>query len=67
MILSDETIAQLKQTARKSTYEDNAEEDDIIYDWCGGNVDDAFEMGITQGEVDMARMILSELNISWTE
>ena len=35
--------------------------DDTVYDFCGGNVDDAFEGGERTGKVDLAREILADL------
>lgn len=32
-----------------------------IYEWCGGNVDDAYQMGLNDGEIWAARETLAEL------
>jgi len=58
--LKERLISLAKDEAKKS---DN--EDFNVYDWSGGNVDDAFEMGLDEGYTLLAREILDELNISY--
>jgi hypothetical protein len=54
-------ITKLKIIAAKKAYADNPDFD--VYDYCGGNVDDAYQLGINDGEIFSARDSLIELNI----
>lgn len=62
-VLSPELIETLKIQARQSMLYDDSESD--IYGSCGGNYDDAYNLGQSDGETSLARMILTSLNISW--
>jgi len=62
-------INQLKNLARSRSGEDQARdngEDFIPDDYAGGNIDDAYSNGYETGQIDLARTILSSLNIAWT-
>jgi hypothetical protein len=61
--LSPELIEKLKIQARQLTLYDEEEYD--LLGSCGGNYDDAYNIGQSDGETSMARMILTSLNISW--
>lgn len=39
---------------------ENMSDDDYIYDWCGGNIDDAYAMGVEDGKIQLARELLSK-------
>lgn len=65
--MNEMMIEKLKKLARAECYHDNDSEDKIIYDYVGGNVDDAFYLGEHAGEVVLAREVLTALNISWSE
>jgi hypothetical protein len=60
-------IARLKDLARAECYYDDEDEDKIIDDYAGGNVDDAFYVGERAGEVVMAREVLDAMGIDWRE
>lgn len=40
------------------------QEDFVVYDWCGGNVDDAYAIGSRDGEIILAQQIEAILNQS---
>ena len=67
--MNEELIAKLKKlAARESTYEDedgNWLDDVCIYDYCGGNTDDAYEMGERDGATYIAREVLVALDIPY--
>lgn len=65
--MNEAVIEQLKKSARQECFYDDADEDVIVDDYAGGNVDDAFSAGEIAGEVMLARSILEELGISWEE
>lgn len=61
--LSQALIDRLIKQAKRVTW---AESDDIdVYDFSGGNVDDAYDGGCEDGETNLAQEILTELGISW--
>jgi len=49
----------LVNLAKKQTHMSNP--DFCSYDACGGNFDDAFEMGMNDGEIYLARRLLKDL------
>jgi hypothetical protein len=65
MKFSDSLISQLKniasQTAPHEDADGNDDDDFIPMDWFGGNFDDTYEAGIRSGKIELARMILAEL------
>ena len=63
MTMTNEMIEKLKKTAAKTAWFD--QEDFVVYDYSGSNVDDAYEAGVDDGEIQLAREILTSLNISW--
>lgn len=63
MTLTPEFIETLKNLASTKTWGDT--EDFDVYNYSGGNFDDAFEGGVRAGVIYMARDVLDELNISW--
>jgi hypothetical protein len=61
--LTTEQIEQLQSTAKiKMASED---EDFEPCDFSGGNFDDAYYMGVQDGEIEMARKMLDYLNIKY--
>ena len=60
-------IDRLKKLARRECFHDNEDEDVTVYDYAGGNTDDAFAIGEEAGEVMLARQVLESLNITWSE
>ena len=63
--LSPTLIAKLKQLAEQTCWGDDDNEDSVIDDFAGGNVDDAFEGGERTGETFLAREILDEMEIPY--
>jgi hypothetical protein len=59
-------IERLKKLARSECYYDDEDEDKIIDDYAGGNVDDAFYAGEHAGEVMLARDVLTGMGINWS-
>ena len=62
-MLSPETIENLKKLAKRKCWIDQS--DFMVYDYAGGNIDDAYAGGAADGEASLARSILEELKISW--
>jgi hypothetical protein len=60
-------IARLKDLARGECYYDDPDEDKIVDDYAGGNIDDAFDVGERAGEVVLARDVLDAMGIDWRE
>lgn len=69
--MNEELIKELKELAARGTWYDDSEENGneylMIDDYAGGNFDDAFYGGERAGETDLARKILTSLDISWTD
>ncbi len=66
--MDEEFIERLKKLARQGCWQDRFDDDandSCVYDWCGGNVDDAYQGGFDAGEICMARDVLSALKIDW--
>lgn len=55
--IPDEKIEHFRKIAAKSADWENDEFE--VYGYCGGNVDDAYERGEEQGEIQMARVIVA--------
>jgi hypothetical protein len=64
--MNEALIVRLKKMAQSECYYDD-EDDTIIDDYAGGNVDDAFYAGEHAGETMLAREVLSALTIEWVE
>lgn len=58
-MLSQAMIEKLKKLAATDCSFDN--EDFNAYDYSGGNYDDAYYMGSTDGEISLAREILADM------
>jgi hypothetical protein len=64
-MMNEAFIDYLKKMAQSHCFHDNDDEDVMVDDYAGGNVDDAFEMGERAGEVTLARSVLTNLGIEW--
>jgi hypothetical protein len=64
--IDDEFIKNLKKLAKEAVFGED-DEDAIVYDHCGGNVDDAYGMGQSDGEISMARDILAAIGVSYKD
>lgn len=53
-----EALNELKRVAARQTVSDKMNDEDNIQDWSGGNFDDAYQMGIEDGKIFMARSVL---------
>ena len=61
--ISEKSITALtNRAAKKTLWELCEEEDSIVDDWAGGNIDDAYELGVKDGQIIMARKILKALH-----
>lgn len=61
-MMNPELKKKLEELARMKTWED--EEDFCPCDFCGGNYDDAYYGGESDGEVNLARTLLKEFGDS---
>jgi hypothetical protein len=62
--ITDDEMAAIKQQAAQVTWAEQCEANgDVIDDFAGGNVDDAYDGGVRAGEVYAARELLSRLGI----
>jgi hypothetical protein len=61
--MNEQLITRLKELARRKCFHD--EDDAVVEDYAGGNVDDAFDLGERAGETMLARDVLTALNIEW--
>lgn len=62
--IDDDFIDKLKKLAKESVFGED-DEDAIVYDYCGGNVDDAYGMGESDGQISMARDILTAIGVTY--
>lgn len=65
--MNEAMIEELKRIARRECFYDDEDEDVIVDDYAGGNIDDAFSVGETAGETMLARRLLEDLGIEWAE
>ena len=63
--MSEELIAKLKAEAKKEVSRDDA--DFNAADYSGGNFDDAWCFGASDGRIELAREFLESLGIKWSE
>jgi hypothetical protein len=66
--MSDKMIDHLKLLASSDAFDDDCNDDTeqmVIYDIFGSNVDDAYEGGKDDGQISLARDILSDMGIKW--
>lgn len=61
--MDSQIIKKLKEIANRPVWELN--DDTIVEDFVGGNVDDAFEGGVRCGEVYLAQELLTQLGETW--
>ncbi len=57
--ISDAMLARLQKLADKQAFDDDHE--NVVYDYCGGNVDDAYGIGADDGEINLARAVLADI------
>jgi hypothetical protein len=63
--LTSEMIDHLKKLASRECYFDDEDENKVVDDFVGGNVDDAFDLGKLAGETLLAREVLKSMGIEW--
>lgn len=65
--MNEKIVENLKSIAKKKAWADKLTADGscIIDDFAGGNVDDAYYGGCSDGEILLARNILDRLSISY--
>ena len=61
--MKQEIIDKLLLHAKKKLLHDN--EDACVYDYSGGNVDDAYEIGERDGYTEFARELLTDLGLTY--
>lgn len=61
-------VEKLKKMAETRVWADslNNEQDVIVDDYAGGNIDDAYYGGYDSGETQLARIVLMSLGIAFT-
>lgn len=65
-MLNPQFIARLIKAAQRTTWSDQCQNNgDVIDDFAGGNVDDAYDGGQRDGETELAQEILGELGIEY--
>lgn len=66
--MTEKIINRLKILAQKRSYYDHLSEDDYFdaQDMSGGNFDDCYNMGIDEGNTQLAREILDMLDVDYT-
>lgn len=66
--INEELIGKLKNLAEKRSDYDYLKDDDYLnpQDMSGGNFDDCYDMGIEEGNTQLAREVLDMLEISYT-
>jgi hypothetical protein len=64
--MNEELKQKLIKIVREECFIDNEDEDVLVYDVSGSNVDDAFDMGEDQGRILLAREVLFEMGIDWS-
>jgi hypothetical protein len=64
--MNEEFINRLKELASSDSWADEIySESSTVDNFAGGNVDDAFWGGHESGQIELARDVLSALNIKW--
>ena len=64
--MNEEFINRLKELASSDSWTDEIFSESITLDnFACGNVDDAFRGGHESGQIELARDVLSALNIKW--
>ena len=65
--MTGEMIERLKGLATRKTWNDEMtdSEDLCVYDFAGGNIDDAYFAGIDSGKTELARAVLDCIGVSW--
>lgn len=61
--MNEEMVTKLKTLAAGETWFEDDEFDPM--DFSGGNFNDAYDGGLEDGRVDLAREILTSMNIKW--
>lgn len=62
-IMKTETLKLLKQLANQTAKSED--KDFSVYDWSGGNIDDAYSLGADEEEIYFARRILEMEGEDW--
>lgn len=61
--LTDKELEALKKAACRATWTDD--QDTIIDDYAGGNIDDAYQGGVDDGETIAAQYLLTAIGVKW--
>ena len=66
--MNEQVIKKLIEIAQKESVFDSVnleEECFCVNDYAGGNIDDAFSLGLDEGEIELARKLLDILNVEY--
>ena len=65
--MTEEMIEHLKNIATKESIYDNISDDEVVCvaDYAAGNIDDAYGLGLDEGEIYLARQVLRMMGISY--
>jgi len=63
MMMTTEMIDRLIKIAQSKAWDDD--EDFLVDDYAGGNIDDAFSGGWDAGKISMARCVLIAIGVDW--
>lgn len=65
--MKEKLFERLTKLASRSVWDDGIDDGDIVDDYAGGNVDDAYDGGRESGETLLARSILNELGVKFVK
>lgn len=57
-LLSEGLVEHLYRAAKRNS---SIPEDDTVDDYAGGNVDDAYSLGVQHGEAHLAKLLVAEI------
>ena len=65
--MNEQVIEKLIEIAQKESIFDGIVEEECfcVDDYAGGNIDDAFSLGLDEGEIELARKLLDMLNVEY--
>lgn len=65
--MNEQVIEKLKEIAESDSVFDSIHEDGYfcVNDYAGGNMDDAFSLGLEEGEIELARKLLDMMNVEY--
>ena len=67
IVITEALVERLKALAKAECFHDDEDNDACVLDYTGSNVDHAFDLGEDAGKVLLARDILSDIGIEWSD